>query len=176
MFLQSDTIYLRALSIDDVTAEYLSWLNNNDVTAGLVAGTFPSTFQDLQQYINAKAQDKNTVIFAICDKHTHKHIGNIKIDNFDWISKTCELGILIGNKDFWGKGIGTEACKLVIDYAFNTLNIRKILLAVYSTNVSAIKVYERLGFEKEGTLKAHVFQHGNYIDKHYMSIFNNEKK
>jgi len=172
MFLKSDDIYLRALSIDDVNQEYLSWLNNNDVTSGLVSGTFPSTMQELHNYVASKIADKNTVIFAICDINSNKHIGNIKIDNFDWISRTCELGILIGNKDFWGKGIGYASCELVCNYAFSALNIRKILLAVYSSNIAAIKVYEKLNFQLEGTLRNQVYLNGSFVDKHYMALFN----
>lgn len=115
-------------------------------------------------------------MFAICDKSTNRHIGNIKLDNFDWISHTCELGVLIGEKDFWGKGIGTEACTLAIQYAFNILNIRKVLLAVYATNIGAIKVYEKLGFVNEGTLRKHIWSNGNYIDKHFMGLFKEELK
>jgi RimJ/RimL family protein N-acetyltransferase len=115
-------------------------------------------------------------MLAICDQESNKHIGNIKLDNFDWVSRTCELGVLIGEKDFWGKGIGSEVCKLTIKYAFEQLNIRKILLAVYAHNIGAIKVYEKLGFVNEGTLRQHIWSNGAYVDKHYMGLFASEFK
>lgn len=175
-FIEGKLIYLRAIEVSDVSENYLKWLNEPDVTSGLASGTFPSTMSSLQKFVEQKSTDKNTVMLAICDKETNKHIGNIKLDNFDWVSRTCELGILIGEKDFWGKGIGTEVCKLTIQYAFQQLNIRKVLLCVYSNNPGAIKVYEKLGFVNEGTLRQHIWSNGQYIDKHYMGLFATEFK
>jgi RimJ/RimL family protein N-acetyltransferase len=83
---------------------------------------------------------------------------------------------MIGDKHFYGKGVGTESCQLVIDYAFSRLNIRKIILAVYSNNPSAIRLYEKLGFKTEGCLKDQIFENGKYHDKLYMSLFNLEVK
>jgi RimJ/RimL family protein N-acetyltransferase len=175
-FLEGQLVYLRAIEVSDVNENYLKWLNEPDVTTGLASGTFPSTLVSLLKFVEQKSTDKNTVMLAICDKVSNKHIGNIKLDNFDWVSRTCELGILIGEKDFWGKGIGSEVCKLTIQYAFLQLNIRKILLAVYANNAGAIKVYEKLGFVNEGTLRQHIWSNGQYIDKHFMGLFASEFK
>ncbi len=171
-FLEGKLIYLRAIEREDANENYLKWLNEPQITAGLASGTFPSTLTALKSYVEQKSTDKNTVMLAICDQKTNKHIGNIKLDNFDWVSSTCELGVLIGDTSFWGKGIGYEVCKLTIDYAFSQLNIRKILLAVYANNMAAIKVYQKLGFNNEGTLKDQIWQNGAYIDKHFMGLFN----
>ena len=63
-----------------------------------------------------------------------------------------------------------------MQYAFQQLNIRKILLTVYASNIGAIKVYEKLGFINEGTLRQHIWSNGTYIDKHYMGLFSSEFK
>jgi len=99
-FLEGTQIYLRAIELSDVNENYLKWLNEPDVTTGLASGTFPSTLSALRNYVELKSTDKNTVMLAICDQENNKHIGNIKLDNFDWVSRTCELGVLIGEKDF----------------------------------------------------------------------------
>lgn len=170
-FIQGETIYLRAISADDATAEYLAWINDPETTRGLVAGNFPTNLAALRKYIESVSQSPDAVMLAICDKVNDRHIGNVKIDRFDWISGTCELGILIGSKDHRGKGIGTEVCRLVTDYAFGKLNLRKVLLAVYANNPGAIRAYEKAGFEEEGRLKNHVFADGAFTDKIFMSIF-----
>ena len=95
-----------------------------------------------------------------------------KIDQFDWVSSTCELGLLIGDKKSWGKGVGTEACQLSISYAFEKLNMRKVSLTVYANNPNAIALYEKIGFKHEGRLKDHVYEGGTFHDKLWMSIFN----
>lgn len=169
-FLKSENIYLRKVSETDVNELYLEWINNPDITKGLVTGAFPSSIEDLYNYVQQTVALKDCLFMAICT-HDHKHIGNIKLDNFNWIAKTAELGILIGNQNYWGKGIGAEACHLLIKHAFQNLNLRKITLAVFSNNPAAIKLYEKIGFEKEGQLKEHVYSDGLYYDKLYMSIF-----
>jgi [ribosomal protein S5]-alanine N-acetyltransferase len=175
-FLQGEKIYLRAISTDDVTEEYLSWINDEETTRGLASGVFPSGIEDLRKFVEGAIQNKNVVMFAICDIQNDLHIGNIKLDNFDWVSRTCELGLLIGNKNYWGKGIGSEVCKLTLQYAFTDLNIRKVSLAVYANNPAAIRLYEKLGFVQEGNLRQHIFEGGNYFDKLYMGIFQEELK
>ncbi len=173
-YLQAEHVYLRAIQIDDASPEYLSWINNPETTKGLMTGAFPSNLNDLKQYIAAICDSKDAIMFAICDSETHQHIGNIKIDRFDWISRTCELGILIGSIDHRGRGIGTDVCKTVLRYSFNKLNLRKVLLAVYANNPGAIKSYEKVGFKTEGILRQHVYSDGEYVDKHLMGIFKEE--
>lgn len=173
-FLEGQQIYLRAITMNDVTESYLSWLNDEETTKGLASGVFPSSIEELGKFVESVVSNKNVVMFAICDKSNDEHIGNIKLDQFDWVGRTCELGLLIGNKKYWGKGIGYEVCRLTLEYAFTDLNIRKVSLAVYANNPAAIKLYEKLGFKKEGQLRSHVFEGGQYYDKYYMGIFREE--
>ncbi|MBX7050601.1 MAG: GNAT family N-acetyltransferase [Flavobacteriales bacterium] len=175
-FLEGEKIYLRALTQSDANEEYLSWLNDEETTRGLASGVFPSSIEALKKFVEGISARKDVVMFAICDKKNGQHIGNIKLDNFDWVSRTCELGILIGNKSYWGKGIGFEVCQLTIQYAFQDLNIRKVVLAVYENNPAAVKLYEKLGFQHEGRLRKQVFEGGQYFDKLYMGIFVEELK
>lgn len=173
-FLEGDKIYLRAIAKSDVNQNYLNWLNDKDTTRGLASGLFPSTLMELEQFVERAIHNKDVVMFAICDKTNDQHIGNIKIDHFDWVSRTCELGLLIGDKNYWGKGIGFEACHLTLSYAFQTLNIRKVILAVYENNPAAIGLYKKLGFQLEGSLRQHVYDDGQYYDKHFMGLFAEE--
>jgi RimJ/RimL family protein N-acetyltransferase len=170
-FCQGEQIYLRAISTDDATERYLSWVNDPEVTRGLVTGTYPSDISSLRNYVASVINDPNAIMFAVCANETDLHIGNIKLDRFDHVARTAELGIMLGDADFWGKGIGSEVCKLTLDYAFNQLNLRKVSLTVYANNPGAVRLYEKLGFSVEGTLKAHVFADGAYHDKLWMSIF-----
>jgi ribosomal-protein-alanine N-acetyltransferase len=175
-FLEGSQIYLRAITMNDVTDNYLSWLNDEETTRGLASGVFPSNIEELRKFVEAAISNRNVVMLAICDSKSNEHIGNIKLDNFDWVGRTCELGLLIGNKKYWGKGIGYEACKLTLEYAFTDLNIRKVSLAVYENNPAAIRLYDKLGFKKEGQLRSHIFEGGKYFDKLYMGIFREELK
>ena len=150
-----DKIFLRKLQLSDVNHNYLNWLNDPEVMKGISSSGY-----DLS---NLKSYVKNKIY--------NQHIGNIKLDFHDSISNVSELGILIGNKNFWGKGIAKDACNLVLDYGFNVLKLRKIFLAVFENNVAAIKLYKSIGFKMEGKLKKHVSINGSYYDKYFMGIF-----
>ncbi len=173
-FLETSQTGLRPLTAADATDEYLSWLNDHEVTKGLETGVFPSTKVSLLDFIKKTSGSKDNVIFAIIDKSNGKHIGNIKLGNINWVHRHGELGILIGEKKAWGKGHGTDACKLLVQYAFEKLNLRKVWLAVFSNNPAAINIYKKIGFVEEGCLKEHVFSDGQFADKLLMSIFNRE--
>lgn len=170
-FLTGEKVFVRALSLDDVSHDYLSWINDPEITRGMVTGVFPSDLENLRNYVRSAIADSNTVIFAICDKTNGRHIGNIKLDRFDYISGTCELGLMIGNPDYHGKGIGKEVCSLVTNYAFERLNLRKVSLTVYGNNPAAIRLYKSIGFVEEGCLREHVYISGAYVDKIWMSLF-----
>jgi RimJ/RimL family protein N-acetyltransferase len=172
MNLKGETIYLRLLTEYDVNETYLSWLNDNDITYGLATKNY--SMESLKSYVHQRLEDQNCHFYAICDVLSDKHIGNIKLDFFDSKANLYELGILIGDKSYWGKGIGTQACRLVLEYGFKKLNARKIWLAVYENNLSAKKVYENLGFKLEGCLRKHISLGEKYYDKYLMGIFNSE--
>lgn len=165
-------VFIRFLRQNDVTQEYLSWLNDKEVMKNIATSGY--TIESLHAYVQNKINDSNVALFAICDIETKQHIGNVKLDFLDEKAMVSELGILIGDKAFWGKGIANEACKLAMSYGFEKMNLRKIYLSVYESNPAAKKVYEKLGFILEGTLRKHVCIEDQYYDKHLMGIFKEE--
>ncbi|MEM7367620.1 MAG: GNAT family protein [Bacteroidota bacterium] len=171
IFLESERLALRALTETDATDTYLAWINDPEITKGLEAGKYPSTMEELLAYIRAMQNSPGTVMMAIIEKASQRHIGNIKLHNFDWIARTCELGLMIGDKQTRGKRYGQESCQLLINYAFGRLNMRKVWLAVYQNNPAAIKTYQNLGFQTEGCLSQHIYADGAYHDKLFMSLF-----
>ena len=77
---------------------------------------------------------------------------------------------MIGDKTEWGKGYGTQAIRLFVDYLFKEVNLHRVFLRVYETNPAGIRCYEKVGFQHEGTQREAIFKHGRYIDMHMMSI------
>ncbi len=162
-------ISLRYIQLSDVNDTYLSWLKDDQVMKGIVSSGYD--LKSLNSYVKEKIDSKNTHFFAIILKSNNLHIGNIKLDFHDFDSNLSELGILIGNKNYWGKGIAKEACSLVLNYGFEKLKLRKIFLAVFENNIPAIKLYKSLGFRTEGKLIKHVSVQGILHDKYFMGIF-----
>jgi len=137
-------IYLRILTKYNGTEEYCSWINDKIVNEYLE--TKKTTIEELRDYIKIRYNDPNCLFLGIFLKDNNFHIGNIKLEPIDFNKKTGTLGILIGVKKFWIKGFGTEALKLLINYAFNTLDLEEINLGVYKENIAAINAYEKSGF------------------------------
>jgi len=166
---EGERIYLRLLRESDATQEYCNWLNDPEVNKYLE--TREATIEDVKKYIKERIDSANCFFMGIFDKKNDKHIGNIKLEPIDWDKKSGITGILIGDKDYWGKGIGTEATKLMVDYGFNELGLKEIELGVISENKAAIKVYENVGFVVDHIEKK-AKKHGDiFYDMIVMKIF-----
>lgn len=166
-----DDVYLRGLTEDDADGSYLNWLNDQEVTKYLESGFFPYSKSNLKEYIISKSFRSDAVMLAIVEKKSERHIGNVKLEPINWIHRTAEFGILIGEKDVHGKGYGTQVLRLILDYAFFTLNLRKITLGVVAENTAAVRLYKKMGFVIEGTLKEQSFHNGHYCDTYRMGLF-----
>ena len=86
-------------------------------------------------------------MFAIADAESHRHIGNVKLGPIDWVHRRAMFGIMIGEKEFWGKGAGEEVTRLMVEYGFYRLNLRRIGLVVFEEHRSAVRCYEKIGFK-----------------------------
>jgi ribosomal-protein-alanine N-acetyltransferase len=168
--LESERLILLPLGLDFCTQEYVNWLNDSIVNKYLeTVGNY--TKESLKDFLK-DVEQKNILFWAILVKSENKHIGNIKIDPINHRHRVGEYGILMGDKDEWGKGYAEEASKLVIAYCFNELSLRKIVLGVVHKNLNAIKLYKKLGFVQEGLYKKHGVYDSEYCDIIRMAIFN----
>lgn len=122
------------------------------------------TFEDEQKWYDNLSANKDIYSFAIETLNDNNYIGGCGVNKIDWKNSVAEVGIFIGDKDCWGKGYGTDAMKVLIEFIFNQMNINKIKLNVYSFNGRAMKSYEKCGFVKEGTLRQELYRDGKYYD------------
>lgn len=173
-FLIGKKLYLRPLEESDVSDEYLQWLNDPEVTRYLEAGRFPATPASVRRYLERFQNPANELIFAIVDIESKQHIGNVTLNHIDWVNRKADTGILIGRKDFWGKGYAFEAWSLVIEYAFQGLGLRKITAGAVAENVDSLSVLKRLGFQMEGVRRKEYFLDGEYLDVPLMGLFRDE--
>jgi len=172
--IESDRLLLKPLGEEHISSAYVAWLNDPDVIRYLESGGDYSMDQ-LETYVrNVLAQD--IYFWAIHLKESGKHIGNIKIDPVNLKHRFGEYGILLGEKNEWGKGYGKEASIRIIDYCFQEINLRKINLGVVLDNMAAFNLYKSIGFELEGIYRSHGFYNGKYCDIARMAIFNPELK
>lgn len=141
-----DKIYLRLLGLDDVTARYCSWLNDSEVNKFLE--TKSSNLAQLTQYVKEKINRSDVLFYGIFDKENDTHLGNVKLEPVDWAGKKAVFGIMIGDRNYWGRGIGTEATRLISDYALGELGLDEVELGVIADNTKACRAYEKAGFKQ----------------------------
>ncbi len=175
-FLSGSKIYLRPLERSDLNERYLSWLNDPEITRYLETGAFPYTMQDLEKFYAQVTGSPTEVIFAIADRKAHQHIGNVKLGPINWVHRRTMFGIMIGDKRFWGKGVGEEVTSLMMEYAFNRLNLHRVGLVVFEEHQSAVRCYEKVGFKVEGCLREQMYQDGTYKNHLWMGLLRSEYK
>lgn len=171
-----ERVYLSPINLEDVEV-YTKWINDYEVAKGI--GQFNNIFniEIEKEFLNKSIKERYN--FAMILKDEDRLIGNISLSAVDFINKTAELGIFIGEESDRNKGYGTEAIKLILDYGFNYLNLNNIMLIVYSYNEKAKKSYEKIGFEVFGVWKDSKYFNGKYYDEIYMQLlkddFNKQK-
>jgi RimJ/RimL family protein N-acetyltransferase len=169
--LEGKLVILRRITMNDVTPEYLAWLNDDDVTRGLDTIVKPYPMEMLHKYVNEIVSDENTYMFMVVAKDSGKSIGTAKIHGINKKNGTCNLGMMLGNKNYWGKGYGQDTYMTAIDFAFTHLKIRKIWEAANENNIASLSMCAKAGFQEEGRLKEQVLSDGKYIDKILLGLF-----
>ncbi len=169
-FLVGKKIYLRPLEPEDVTEEYLHWLNNETISGIIQAATMPSTREKVLEFVESATRRSDTIFLAIIEKETGTHVGNIKLGPISWIDRRAEYGRLIGTTATRSRGYGSEAAALIIRYAFQTLNLHKVYAKCLASNKIAIHSNEKNGLSVEATLKEYQYANGAYQDVAVMGI------
>jgi len=173
-FLTGDTIDLRPLDHDDIHLFY-AWFADRDVVRyALGLWQFPQSRVEVGDWLDRTIHDKGTLSLGITRRDTHELIGYAGITSISVINQSGEYYILIGDKESWGKGYGTEATKLIVDYGFASLNLHRVMLTVSDANVGGVKAYTNAGFIVEGTLRQACYRDGAYHNKIAMSILRPE--
>lgn len=163
-FLNGDQIYLRVLNEEDVNGNYATWLNDPEVTAFNSHGRFPMTKDKLLNYVIHSKSSQTDLILAVVDKALNRHIGNVSLQNINWIDRNAEVAFLLGDRDYWGKGIMHDAGRLIVNHGFKLLNLHRIYCGTSAENIGMQKLAKKLGMTEEGIRKDAIFKHGRYFD------------
>ena len=174
MLIESSLVKLRPLESEDCK-EFYSWANDREVTQfSLSSYAYPQSKSDILKWLSDISRCTKTVSLGICNSKTGHLIGYAGIASISSLNRCGEFFILIGAKDHWGKGIGTEVTKLITEYGFKTLGLHRIELTAYASNPSAIKAYEKAGYKHEGVKRESGFRNGEFVDKVQMAILSHE--
>ena len=141
------------------------WEKDDEVTYYLYRGKLPQGFTD---------NLSNSVEFEIIDLKTKSIIGCSGLHSINWISRSCEIRVLIGDKLYWRRGYGRRSIEETLAYAFNVLNLNRVWLGVNSEHMAALKLYTKIGFVYEGVLRNEFYKHGRFYDITRMAMLRPE--
>ncbi len=165
-------IILRGREDEDATI-FHRWFNDPEITRFL-GNPFPALTMNQQRAIIQQFNDNaNRRTYSIVLKDGML-IGNCEMRMFDWTARTCEVGLVIGEKQYWGQGYGGEALELMLRIAFDGLNLHKVWLTCAAYNERGLRAYRRVGFREDGRLRDDRFIDGSYYDTVVMSILEHE--
>ena len=191
--IESDRLYFRWVEEKDITDKYISWMNDKEINQYMETWHYPHSEENIRGFVRQHFEKRDEPFFAIMLKeHSQRaqihnssnpslsasylpsdyekpdrHIGNIKLGPINWIHRYADVSLFIGEKDLQGQGYGSEAIKLISDYALYTLNLHKICAGIYFCNYASRKAFGKAGFIPDGQRRNHVNWKGQYIDVLY---------
>lgn len=167
-----DGVTLRPLELDDIALMY-QWEANIelDILSGWSPKRSQAAFrQKFEKRITEPEDDRYT--FGI--QFEERLVGYVELVMIDHFERRAFISILIGEKQLWGRGIGSTALRILLDYAFTVQAMEKICAEVYGLNPHSQRLMERVGFQREGILRQHEFHNGSRQDMHFFGILKPE--
>jgi ribosomal-protein-alanine N-acetyltransferase len=161
-FLAGKRISLHGLSPEDIRPEapYYSWLDDLSLDLFGERSDFPNNPQRMESYYAAACANDKLLLLGIFDNASDRHIGNITLQQIDWIHRRAFIGYLIGDKDFTGRGVASEACLMLMYHGFNKLNLERIWTTVTVDHAASMRVSQKAGLKQEGILREHQMRDG----------------
>ncbi len=187
---ETERFYLRPFTREDAEGNYRDWWTDQAVTRFNSHGLFPMNSAELEEFLNS-LESSSKIVWAIIVKAEQKltkddcfegykyqngdiHIGNISLDRIDWINRTAEFAVVIGERDYWSQGYTTEAAKFLFEHGFNKFNLGRIWTGTAYTNIGMRRVAKKLGMKQEGIFQSAVFLEGEYVDVVEFAILREE--
>jgi RimJ/RimL family protein N-acetyltransferase len=168
-FLVGKRIFMRPILPQDLPY-FVIWINDRE-TKELLGSYLPVTIKQEAQWIESLSEKDHTDIQLAIMTTDGNLIGSMGIHRIDWKNRTASTGAFIGDKNYWDKGYGTEAKMLLLDYAFNTLNLRKIYSSALEYNKRSIAYQMKCGYKIEGRRIQQQYKKGRYWDEVLTAVF-----
>ncbi len=164
--LTGERVYLKPFTAADISAEYIGWFNDPVVCADNTHGDprNPYNEQKAKEYLRSVEYSDTAHVFAIRWKDNDKHIGNCAISSIDWVKKTGMCTIIIGDKDYWKRGVGTEVYELLLEFGFEQLGLEKITSGQTTRNAAMVKICENVGMKNMGLSGKKLNKNGEALD------------
>ncbi len=174
MFFESSRVKLRKMTKED-TELYHKWRNDVEVMHSTNPSLDVYPMEETKEFVDHVILGTHAAkSYIMVEKGNEIPIGIVSLINIDYKNRNAECIIDIGEKEYWGKGYGSEGLKLLLDYVFYEMNLHRVYLKVFSFNDKAIHLYTKIGFQQEGSSRQSLFRDGEWHDIIHMGILQNE--
>jgi RimJ/RimL family protein N-acetyltransferase len=174
--LKGKLVQLAAVDPEEVSKHFAAWDRDSEYKRLLDTGApRPHSSKAIKEWLEKETGQHDTMYwFTIRAVADNQLLGDINLEVVNWNMRDSFVGLGIGPRDFWGKGYGTEAMQLILQYAFTEVNLRRVTLTVFEYNPRAIRSYEKAGFRHEGRQRGAIIREGKRWDVLYMGILREE--
>lgn len=164
-------VYLRPLALDDVSEKYHRWLNDDEINRYSERRSRSFSLDDMRSWLDDANGSPHLLQLGIFMQEDDNHVGNISLRVTNVGARVAEVATLIGEKDYWGRGVIVDAGKVLIHFAFSTLGLRKITLGNYAINRASTFKSKQLGAVLEGRFRQAALIDGAYVDVLEFGLF-----
>lgn len=171
--LKGELVHLGAVDPEEMSGFYSQWSRDSEYSRLANSNpAYPQSIKAARNFIenDLEKDSSNDFFFSMRRLEDDRLLGDIGLGVLDWSSRDAFVGIAIGGRDFWGKGYGTDAMRVILGYAFLELNLRRVTLTVFEYNPRAIRSYEKAGFQHEGRQRGRLQRADRRWDTLFMGI------
>lgn len=162
-------VYLRALEPQDYEVSF-EWRNDPEIRSMVGGHSYFVSKEKEKEWVHNTIFSNDRIVLAVCLVENDKYIGNVILQDIDYINGTGSVPVMIGDKGEWGKGYATEARFLMLKFAFEERRLHRITDIVKEDNIRSIKLHEKCGYKKEGILRQSIFKNGTYHNQVIMGL------
>ena len=156
---------------------YLSWLHDPEVVRTIGRADYvaaPVPFGEVKTYCKQLMSSDKDLFLALYHTADNRFVGTLKAGHIDWDRGMADIGIMIGEKDYWGRGLATDAIGALSLHLFDALGLRRLTAGAMSVNSAMVKAFEKLGYRREGVLRSQTRHEGGLCDHVLLGCFRNE--
>ncbi len=161
---ESTHLRFRGLCETDIEGPYLHWFDDQEVCRFNSHGRFPSTRKKMFAYIEMLQTSEIHLVWALIEKGSEAHIGNISLQSINTVNRSAEFAIIIGARSCWGKGYAYEAANILFSHGFRKLGLNRIQCGTSQHNIGMLRLAEKLGMTREGNRRLALFENGEFVD------------
>ncbi len=168
--IETKCLVLRNLESNDVTQNYVDWLNNPEINKYLSCANTFQTMEACISYVQSYQKRNDAALIGIFLKENGLHIGNLTFSTVDWHNKSVAVGISIGRKEYTRKGLAKEALSSIVEHCFEQLKFHRLWAGINVENIRSLNLFIKCGFKIEKFLRDSSNINGKLQDSYIVSV------